>query len=89
MDFAIRRLNTPKNANIPASKKAPHVNYFGFTSMVPFLFGGAFGLKSEPRHRGMNLGISPYVPDNWGRQLAAGGDKWTRTTDPLHVKQVL
>ena len=33
--------------------------------------GGAFGLKSEPHHRGMKLGISLHVPDNWGRQLAA------------------
>jgi len=36
-------------------------------------FGGAFGLKTEAHHRGMKLGIAPHCPDDWGRQLAAGG----------------
>ena len=42
-----------------------------------YTFGGSFGLRfrSEPRHRGINLGISLHVPDNWGWQLAAGGDE--------------
>ena len=37
--------------------------------------GGGVGFKAEHRHRGMKLGIAPYSPDDWGRQLAAGGDE--------------
>jgi len=36
-------------------------------------FGGGVGFKTEHRHRGMKFGIAPYSPDDWGRQLAAGG----------------
>jgi len=37
------------------------------------VFGGGVGFKTEHRHRGMKLGIAPHFPDDWGRQLAAGG----------------
>ena len=41
-----------------------------------FLFGTNFGrakpLKSELRRRGIWQGFMPHVPDDWGRQLAAG-----------------
>jgi len=36
-------------------------------------FGGGVDFKVEHRHRGMKLGIAPNSPDDWGRQLAAGG----------------
>ena len=51
--------------------------------------GGAFGLKSEPHHRGMKFGISLHVPDNWGRQLAAGGPAGTRTPDRPVMSRLL
>ena len=37
--------------------------------------GGGVDFKVEHRHRGMKLGIAPHSPDDWGRQLAAGGDE--------------
>ena len=37
------------------------------------------GFKTEHRHRGMKFGIAPYSPDDWGRQLAAGGTDGSRT----------
>ena len=39
-----------------------------------FLFGGESGNKFELSPRGMKFGISLHIPDNWGRQLAAGGE---------------
>ena len=38
-----------------------------------FFLGGGVGFKTEHRHRGMKFGIAPHAPDDWGRQLAAGG----------------
>ena len=35
--------------------------------------GGAFGLKSEPHHRGMKFGLAPHSVDNWVQALPAGG----------------
>jgi len=35
--------------------------------------------KAEHRHRGMKFGIAPHSPDDWGRQLAAGGDEGFKT----------
>ena len=37
------------------------------------------GFKTEHRHRGMKFGIAPHSPDDWGRQLAAGGGDGSRT----------
>ncbi len=49
------------------------------TDVVCLFGGGAFGLKSESRRRGMKFVISLHVPDNWKRQLAVGGEKGIRT----------
>ena len=35
--------------------------------------GGVFGLKSEPRHRGIRFGIARNTVDNWVQALPAGG----------------
>ena len=40
---------------------------------MSFLYGRAKPLKSELRRRGIWQGLLPHVPDDWGRQLAAGG----------------
>ena len=45
------------------------------TYLSRLLFGGGVGFKTEHRHRGMKFGIAPHSPDDWGRQLAAGGDE--------------
>ena len=52
-----------------------------------FLFGGGEVVKAEHRRRGMRLGIAPYSPDDWGRQLAAGGDEenWTPVRKSIHT----
>ena len=35
--------------------------------------GGALGLKSELRHRGMKFGVALHSVDNWMQALPAGG----------------
>ena len=40
-------------------------------------------LKSELRRRGIWQGLLPHVPDDWGRQLAAGRSEVIRTPDLL------
>lgn len=47
--------------------------------MLPRISYGAFGLTSEPHHRGIEFGIAPHSNDNWVRQLAAGGLEENRT----------
>ena len=53
------------------------------------IFGGGVGIKTERRHRVMKFGIAPYSPDDWGRQLAAGGNRETRTLDLTDVNRAL
>ena len=43
-------------------------------------FGRAKPLKSELRRRGIWQGFVPHVPDDWGRQLAAGTSVHNETT---------
>ena len=38
-------------------------------------FGGNTRDKVEHRRRGVKLGTAPNSPDDWGRQLAAGGSE--------------
>ena len=53
----------------------------GFEIALKADFGRAKTLKSELRRRGIWQGLLPHIPDDWGRQLAAGrGDK-IRTCD--------
>lgn len=54
-----------------------------------FSFGGSVGFKAEHSHRGMKFGIALHVPDNWGRQLAAGGNSRARTCDLTDVNRAL
>ena len=62
---------------------------FVYRTKVVFFAGGGVGFKTEHRHRGMKLGIAPHSPDDWERQLAAGGDNKSRTYDLMHVKHAL
>ena len=71
-------MRTPIRALREGLRSVRQIN-MGRLIAYPYLFGGAFGLKSEPHHRGMKFGISLHVPDNWGRQLAAGGPEGNRT----------
>ena len=57
--------------------------------MVSFWKVEAQALKSEHRHRGMKLGVAPHFPDDWGRELAAGGNRETRTLDLTDVNRAL
>ena len=45
----------------------------------PLSIDGSVGVKAEYRHRGVKFGIAPNSPDDWGRQLAAGGSEENRT----------
>ena len=47
--------------------------------MISKLFDGGISFKTKHRHRGMRLDVALYSPDDWGRQLAAGGDGGSRT----------
>ena len=45
----------------------------------PLSIDGSVGVKAEYHHRGIKFGIAPPSPNNWERQLAAGGDEENRT----------
>ncbi len=60
---------------IEVGQLAKHPRVFGQSLPV----GWESGNKFELSPRGMKFGISLHIPDNWGRQLAAGGEGGIRT----------
>lgn len=83
--FEPKRCAYPCNSSTYSHAQRPFARARGSSSRVfslktkvprkgTFVFGGGVDFKAEHRHRGMKFGIAPHFPDEWGRQLAAGGD---------------
>ena len=89
MDFAIRRSDATNDAIFRKAECAPLFarELWKFTvvlycSVISFSFSEQREVvEQRPRQKQKSTAVGAF--------FVFGGDKWTRTTDPLHVKQVL